>query len=146
MGRKALECVSMFLKKPSIGLWLATALSMLSVGIGAEPLALEIGEGSPGCPPVVDGAAFSPDGQFALVGIDDRDQIGLDSKIVVYRTADGSIVREVPWPRWPRTIRARHVVARGGREWTYLQSGELLTLAADGWGYLTWDRSFPNWS
>jgi hypothetical protein len=66
------------------------------------------------------------------------------ANIVVYRTSDGRIVREVSWPVWPRDARATRAGSRGNyrqRDWSYLQSGELLTRAADGWGYLLWDAA-----
>lgn len=107
----------------------------------AEPVTLEIGEVS--LPwPWPGGAAFSQDGKYVVVGVSEQGEKGKEFRLSVIRTADGEPVRETTWPKWPHDpAQVRHSAhgVRGGREWSHLQSGELLTLASDGWGYLLWD-------
>lgn len=120
---------------------LALLVSACSTGFGASPLTLELGGRSPQFVPGPGGAAFSPDGEFVLVGMSAGFKDGQPSTIVVYRTSDGRIVREIPWPGWPRSPQATPRRSSPRRDWSYLQSGELLTRAADGWGYLLWDTA-----
>jgi hypothetical protein len=132
----------MNLTSTCIRLSLAVLVSACSTGFAAAPLTLELGGRSPQFVPGPGGAAFSPDGAFVLVGMSEGLEGEQLSKIVVYRTADGRVVRDVPWPVWPRNPRTTRQASTGdyrARDWSYLQSGELLTRAADGWGYLLWD-------